>query len=173
MNRTSTPDKVFFSEKQHFTQWWFWLLLAAINGLFLYGTFKQVIAGGVFGNRPLPDAGLIAVTAFVLLLTVLFAIVRLETLYAQDGVYVRFYPYQQTFRQYHWEKTTRAAIRKYSPVLEYGGWGYRLFGNKRAYNMSGDMGLQLEFTDKTQLLIGTGQPEALAEALKKAGKYKP
>jgi hypothetical protein len=69
-------------------------------------------------------------------------------------------------------KTTRTVIRKYRPVLEYGGWGYRIFGNKRAFNISGDMGLQLEFTDKSKLLIGTSQPEALAEALKKAGKYK-
>ena len=48
----------------------------------------------------------------------------------------------------------------------------RLFGKVKAWNISGDKGLQLEFTNQKRLLIGTKQPEALAGALEKIGQLK-
>ena len=58
--------------------------------------------------------------------------------------------------------------------MEYGGWGLRLglFGNGKAFNVSGDKGLQLEFTDNKKLLIGTNRPEELTETLIKIGQLK-
>jgi hypothetical protein len=41
-----------------------------------------------------------------------------------------------------------------------------------AYNISGDKGLQLEFTDNKKLLIGTNKPEELNEVLSKIGQLK-
>ena len=65
-------------------------------------------------------------------------------------------------------------VRQYSPLLEYGGWGMRigLFGKGKAWNISGDKGLQLEFTNQKKLLIGTNQPEELAATLEKIGQLR-
>ena len=62
-------------------------------------------------------------------------------------------------------------VRQYSPLLEYGGWGMRfgIFGKGNAWNISGDKGLQLVFTNQKKLLIGTNQPEKLAAILEKIG----
>lgn len=41
--------------------------------------------------------------------------------------------------------------------MDYGGWGLRLgfFGKGRAYNISGNIGMQIVFKDGKKLLIGT------------------
>ncbi|MBK9224473.1 MAG: hypothetical protein IPO23_07190 [Flavobacterium sp.] len=72
------------------------------------------------------------------------------------------------------DKLTKSFVRQYSPLMEYGGWGLRLglFGNGKAFNVSGDKGLQLEFTDNKKLLIGTNRPEELTETLIKIGQLK-
>jgi hypothetical protein len=59
-------------------------------------------------------------------------------------------------------------------LTEYGGWGLRLglFGKGTAFNVSGDIGLQLEFTDDRKLLIGTNKPDELIETLNKIGQLK-
>lgn len=41
-----------------------------------------------------------------------------------------------------------------------------------AYNTSGNMGLQLEFTDNKKILVGTNKANELSEALKKIGQLK-
>jgi len=52
-------------------------------------------------------------------------------------------------------------LRKYSPIGEYGGWGFR-YG---AYNIKGSQGLQLKFKNGKMLLIGTQRPEELQKVL--------
>ena len=53
-------------------------------------------------------------------------------------------------------------MRKYSPLREFGGWGYRVGPGGKAFNMQGNMGLQLEMMGGEKLLIGTRKPEELA-----------
>ncbi|MEO0075774.1 MAG: hypothetical protein ABIK31_06695 [candidate division WOR-3 bacterium] len=59
-------------------------------------------------------------------------------------------------------------------MTEYGGWGLRLglFGKGTAFSVSGNKGLQLEFTDNKKLLIGTNKLDELTETLKKIGQLK-
>jgi len=56
-------------------------------------------------------------------------------------------------------------VRKYKPLLEYGGYGIRGFGNNRALNISGNTGLQLVFKDGRKLLIGTKKGHEMIEML--------
>lgn len=85
-----------------------------------------------------------------------------------DGIYVRFFPFLLTFRKYPWEDLEKATVRTYSPLAEYGGWGYRISfsGKGRAFNISGNKGLQLKFKNGKKLLIGTNKPDELAEVLR-------
>jgi hypothetical protein len=43
-------------------------------------------------------------------------------------------------------------------------------GSGKAYNISGNKGLQLVFTDGTKMLIGTSEPDALKAVLEVLGK---
>jgi hypothetical protein len=160
-------NEVVFSERQKFKQWWLWLILIGLNGLFVFGVFTQIIAGGKFSNLSATDVVLLVVTAFMFLLNILFFNFRLETRIQTDGVYVRFFPFHGTFRHYSWDKIDKSYIRKYSPVREYGGWGIRVGSEGDAFNISGNQGLQLEFNDHKRLLIGTNKAEELTAVLAK------
>ena len=151
------------------------MILLAVNGVFLFGLFVQVIVGRPFGDKPMNNTGLFIATGVCILLTVLFLNFRLNTQIKADGIYVRFFPIQFRYRHYTWDKISKIYLRHYSPIYEYGGWGMRLglFGKGKAYNVSGTKGLQLEFTNKKKLLIGTHKPDELAEALKIIEQIKP
>lgn len=166
--------EILFRETQKFRQWWLWLILMGINGLFLFGVFMQVIGGQKFGDKPMSDSQLIIATFFTIILTLLFTSIRLETIIKNDGIYVRFFPLHLKFKHYSWERLTKSYIRQYSAISEYGGWGLRIgiFGKGNAYNVSGDDGLQLEFIDNKKLLIGTNKPDDLTQLLQKIGQLK-
>lgn len=166
--------EILFSEKQKFRQWWVWFILLSINGLLLYGVFEQIIKEQQFGDNPMSNTGLLVTSSFALLFTILFLNLRLDTNIKDDGIYVRFFPFHLKFRHYSWDMLTKSYIRKYSPLAEYGGWGIRigLFGKGKAFNVSGNKGLQLKFTNRKKLLIGTNKPEELSKVLKRIGQLK-
>jgi hypothetical protein len=95
----------------------------------------------------------------------IFYILRLETEVRYDGLYVRFYPL--TSKTINFTEIVYCEARTYHPIKEYGGWGIR-YGWKRgkAYNVSGNRGVQLEFQNGKKLLIGSQRPEELAQAIK-------
>lgn len=160
-------NDILFTEKQRFNQWWLLLLLLGINGTILYGAFKQVVYGVQFGNKAASNAALIFFAVLTLLISLFLLITRLETMIKRDGIYVRFYPFQKNFKKYPWETITRSYTRKYSAIGEYGGWGVRIGPLKKgnAYNISGNKGLQLEFTNRKKLLIGTNKVEEMNSVL--------
>jgi len=167
-------NEILFSERQRFKQWWLWLILLGINGLFLFGVFKQVINGQQLGDKPMSNTGLLIAASLTIIISIIFINFRLETIVKKDGIYVRFFPFHLKFKYYSWNNLTKSYVRQYSPVKEYGGWGLRLglFGKGIAYNVSGDKGLQLEFKDNQKLLIGTNKSDELSETLNKIGQLK-
>ncbi len=167
-------NEILFTERQRFKQWLLWLILLGINGIFLFGVFKQIIGGQQFGNKPMSNAGLLIATGLTIILTILFVNIRLDTTIKKDGIYVRFFPFHIKFKHYTWDRLTKSFVRQYSPLTEYGGWGLRigLFGKGKAYNVSGDKGLQLEYIDNKKLLIGTNKPDELRKTLNQVGQLK-
>ncbi len=166
-----TIEKLFF-ERQHFRQIWLWLLLIVLNGLFIYGLVRQVMFGQIFGDKPMGNIGLIITTVSFLLFTLLFWLLRLDTEIKSDGIYYRFYPFQLSYKQISWDRISKSYVRKYSPLTEYGGWGFRISisGNGRTFNVSGDKGLQLIYDNNKKLLIGTQRQEEIEQLLKKLGR---
>lgn len=143
------------------------------NGLMIYGFLTQVILKKQFGDNPASDTTLILVTVGVILLTNLIFALRLETEIKSDGIYVRFFPIHFKYRFYPWTHIDKAYVRKYNPILEYGGWGLRGIGKNRALNISGNQGLQLVLEENKRLLIGTRKPEEVSDVLHQLKQYKP
>jgi len=158
-------DEILFRENQKFNQWWIWIILLGVNGLICYGIIQQVFLGKPFGDRPASNSGLLLVFGLILLTVLLFFSLKLETVITKDGVYVKFFPFYLKFKHYSWDQIQRLYVRKYSPIMEYGGWGIRGFGRNRALNVSGNMGLQLELKEGRRLLIGTKKAEELSDAI--------
>jgi hypothetical protein len=165
-------DKILFEEKQHFRQVWLWFILIVINGSVIYGVVKRLTVGQLFEEGYTDRTGLILTTVLTMAITILFFNLRLETIIKSDGIYVRFFPFHLTFRRYGWDSISKAFVRQYNPLGEYGGWGIRagLFGKGRAFNVSGDKGIQLIFNNGSRLLIGTNKPEEATAVLKMIGR---
>ncbi|HYK55746.1 MAG TPA: hypothetical protein VEV15_04655 [Flavisolibacter sp.] len=164
--------KQLFTEKQYFRQVWVWIVLLSMNGYLIFALVKQAVLKQPLGARPKSTEELVVGTAIVLLVTLLIAVIRLETEIKEDGVYYRFFPFQLKMKRIAWDRISKAFVRQYKPLVEYGGWGIRIgiFGSGQAFNVSGNKGLQLIYDNGKKFLIGTQKPEALQMALLQIGR---
>lgn len=164
----TTTEIVLFSERQCFRQWWLWALLLAPTSIILYGLYIQLVKGIPFGDNPMSDAGLIALSAFLLLVLAGFYYTCLQVELSRAGIRYRFFPFFG-YRFIAWEEIAAAEVRRYKPLQEYGGWGLKYGPGGTAYNVSGNMGLQLILhKNNKRILLGTQQPDELSLALRKA-----
>jgi hypothetical protein len=67
------------------------------------------------------------------------------------------------------EDVVRAEAVEYRPVREFGGWGLRGFGRRRAVSARGNRGVLLIRRDGSTVLVGTREPRKLLAALAMAG----
>lgn len=158
-----------FTESQSFKKWWQLLLLAVPHCFFIYGLYQQVILNVPFGDNPMSNTGLYIAEGLMLILTYFFFILKLETSITEEGILVRFYPVHRRFRLYKWEKIEKAYVREFSPLMEYGGWGFRssMKGNGKAWTTAGGKGLQIVTKDGTMFLVSTQKPEEMQVILSK------
>jgi hypothetical protein len=135
--------------------------------LFGCGMIKQLIFGHPWGSRPLPDIALAILGPLWILfgigLALVFYCTKLITEVRDDAVYVRFFPLAH--QRIPFEDIRRCEVRTYRPIREFGGWGIRYGRGAKAYNVSGNRGVQLELSNGKRFLIGSGRPEELARAI--------
>lgn len=140
---------------------------AAVVALFGYGMLKQLVYGQPWGDRPMSDLALTIVGSATMLfmvgITCLFYVLKLITEVRADGLYIRFFPLSHRIISY--ESIISCNARTYRPILEYGGWGIRYGRHGKAYNVSGNRGVQLELSEGKPLLIGSQRSEELARAI--------
>lgn len=102
-----------------------------------------------------------------LLVFVLIFILNLETKINRKGISAGFEPLPFFRRHYDWDEIQECYIRTYAPVSEYGGWGIRGFGRAKAYNVSGNIGIQIITKNNERFLIGTEKPDLAKRAIRK------
>lgn len=158
-------DEIFFHEEQKFNQWWIMLIVYGVAALNWWGFIQQIVFGEPWGNNPAPDWMMwLLWLAFGIGLPIAWNLMKLETTVDQNGVHIRLWPFSK--RDIPFEEIVSSESRQYSPIKEYGGWGVRHRGSKRAYNASGDMGVELELRDGRIVLVGTQEPEAFISAMR-------
>lgn len=167
-------SEVLFFEKQRFNQWWVRVLFIVVNGLALTGIYFNLQNDATIASEEANNSSLVVVACVGIIFTFIFFLFRLDTQIKADGIYVRFWPLRLNYRHYSWENLSKSYVREYSPLGEYGGWGirYTISGAGKAYNISGKIGLQLEFTTGKKVLIGTQKGEEIKEILTRLGQYK-
>ncbi len=164
-----------FKEIQHFKQPWLWIMLIltllVLVGVFGYGLFQQLVLGEPWGDRPMSDAGLIAVGGAAVLFSggmiYLFHSLHLITEVRLEGLSIRYYPLHHKMIPYRSIRSCQA--RTYKPLREYGGWGIKYGPGGWAYNIFGNQGVQLILDSGKRILIGSQRAEELARAIKQYG----
>ena len=166
--------KTLYKEEQKFGQPWIWLIFIPLTAssltFFAFGLHKQLVLGEPFGDKPMPDAGLLIVAIFTVLLmvgiTLLFYKMKLVVEIRSDGVYFRYPPMINAFRRIGNDEIQRFEVREYKPIREFGGWGIKTGTSNygKAYNTKGNIGLQLYLKDGTKVLFGTQRRAAIHAA---------
>ena len=152
-------EKVFFSEKQQFRQWWLWLIHLGLIGFVLF----KIVVEKDFGNSS--KYFVIIPISILFISLILFWIMKLETKIYSDRIELKFFPFG-IHKIYKIQDIQKMEVIKYNPLIDYGGWGIRL----GAYNVSGNMGLKIHYRDKNNydnsILIGTQKPEEMSNTIK-------
>ena len=134
------------------------------------------IAGACFAvtvaifKNPDKSPGSVLGTAGGIIITigiaVLFIVLKLETEVRSDGLYVRYFPFHLKYKKINPDDLAEYFARQYKPLREYGGWGIKCGKGGKAFNVSGDRGLQLVFTNGKRLLIGSQKADELEQAMR-------
>lgn len=166
---TDEKTDVIFREVQRFSLW--------LRTVFALSMAAAVVVDCIALNsmlaEPYPpspvNSALLVIVGIVLpiaLATLLWA-AKLETEVRSEALYVRLFPFHIRYRKITPADLSECYARTYRPLVEYGGWGIRcgFAGGGRAYNMSGNQGVQLIMKDGRKLLIGSQKPDELAGAI--------
>ena len=138
-------------------------LVAVVTAL---GACGGVLVQLCWSRAAMPGA--LVPTAILLGVAGLLCFGELRVEVRDDALYVRLFPLTREHR-FAWDALLRCEARTYRPILEYGGWGVRCSRAGKAYNVSGNRGVQLELRDGTRLLIGSRRADELAAAIQARG----
>jgi hypothetical protein len=143
-------------ETQYFRQWWMLVIIAVMLGISIWGFIVQIVLQQPFGNVPMSDSGLIVLTALMLSLMGVLLSMRLESRADEHALCFRFYPVQFKKVCYRWEDMESIELKRYNPLIDYGGWGWRISvtGKGRAFNVSGNLGLYIVLKNGKKRLLG-------------------
>mgnify|MGYP001806609291 CR=1 FL=1 len=173
-------NKLLFKEEQQFRQWW-WIIMilgtiVPVMVMNIYSLYQQLVRGIQVGDSPAPNGVLIITLIFLCVMLWGYYKLKLEVWSDLEGIHYRFFPLICKNRLISKAEIQRYEIRKYKPIIDYGGWGVRRgFGRKwqRAYNVSGNIGLQLYLTNGKKVLFGTQRSQAILYAMDEMMKNKP
>jgi len=167
--RRQKMENIIFHEEQKFGSWLLWLIYLSM-GLSAVITVFALITASRQNDTQSGWEIILAVAAGIgvpIAIMILFLLLKLETEVKPDGIYIRFFPFHIRFKRFAREDLSEYYARQYKPLWEYGGWGIRFslrYG--KAYNVSGNQGVQLVFKSGKKLLIGTQKPEELEAAIR-------
>ncbi len=152
-----------YSERQRFGPWWVWLLVGGAA----VAAWVGAIAIWDRGESGAHLGAILLVFLVGVLVPVGFLTVHLDVAVDAAGVQVRFFPL--TRRTIPLDAIARVEARRYRPVAEYGGWGIKGWSRRKvAYNVRGDMGVDLTLRDGRTVLLGSQHADDLAAAIDRA-----
>jgi hypothetical protein len=155
-----------FKEEQRFRQTWLIVVLLITSITPIAMMIKKLLKE----NTTLSiQEFLITIGIIVLSISFIF-VFKLTTRIDEKGIHYQFFPIHFKVKTIPWQTISKAYVRTYYPISEFGGWGLRggFFFNKgkeKAINVSGDIGIQLIFKNGNKLLIGTQKKEEAKRVL--------
>jgi hypothetical protein len=166
---SKTKEQPQFREVQYMRRPWLWALVLVGTGLALYAIVQLLLleepfTGNTAANVSSLMVGLVVGVAFPALMFVTHLITEVRS----DALYYRYVPFHFTWQKIPLDRIKGHQATVYNPIRDYGGWGIRYWFKGKAYNVSGNRGVQLELTSGDRVLIGSQKPDGLAQAISAA-----
>lgn len=157
--------KIIFKEEQSFVGTWLFYVVIGVCVLATLGAAIPILLNKGT-NEGIIGVAISGVVCFGVIM--LFVYSKLYVTIDERAIYYRYPPFVNNEKKLTQVDVKEFYVRKYEPIWEYGGWGYRIRpGKGRAMNVAGNQGLQLILSNGKQLLIGTQKPEAMRQAVGK------
>ncbi len=150
-----------FEEKQR-PGWIIGPILVLCVGLPLWGVVQQVGYGKPWGNHPVPNGGLIAISALLVLFGAWMGRLTLITRVDGQKLSVRLSVFGSD--DFPLADIRLVRVGEYR-ARQYLGWGHRQGPDDTCYTMRGKRGVFFELANGQRWLIGSQRPEELAAAL--------
>jgi len=155
-----------YEERQVIDQWWVWVLILLTTFFAWYTAAIQLIKGIPVGSNPASDTAVVILWIGMGILFPLFMITSdLHIKVHEQGIHLtstnrilvrRFIPFSDI---------QDAEAKTIHPLFEYGGWGNRGLGKRKAYIMHGNTGVMLTLRNGATIFIGSDTPEELLSAI--------
>ena len=163
-------ENIIYREEQRFNLWLRWLVYVSMGLSVVISVFalqKDPAGADLMASWEIV-LGVLAGIGVPIAITAMFLLLKLETEVRTDGLYVRYLPFHIHFKRFGREDLSEYYARRYKPIMEYGGWGIRYsLRNGKAYNVSGNRGVQLVLGNGKKLLIGSQKADELAAAIRR------
>jgi len=156
--KTMRP-RVLYKER---TIWSWWVHLLIWSGIAI-AVGAGLASGGTVGTlaAPLGIAAVIPVLFYGL-----FG--HLATEVTEEGIRLKWGPLGWIKKSISFESITKAEAVTYSSLIEFGGWGIRMRGKKRAWTVRGNRAVRMELADGKIFYLGSDRPERIAEWIRSA-----
>jgi hypothetical protein len=155
-----------FKEEQRFTQ--IWLIVVLIICTLI--PITSIIQKYLRAKETITAKEFIATIVVIVVSIAVVFVFKVTTKIDEKGIHYQFFPFHFSMKLIPWNEISKAGIRTYFPISEFGGWGLKggFFFNKgrgKAINVSGDVGIQLILKNGEKLLIGTQKKEEVIRVL--------
>jgi hypothetical protein len=148
-----------YHEEQRFSAGIFGILIAVI----LFVGIATVLA---VPSAPPDQAPLLLIGPCVVgLIAVLFTLSHLDVDVTDDAVTIAF-RYLWPARRIAMKDIVGLEVKRYRPLIDYGGWGVRLGPAGWAFSTGGSVGVKLRLRSGFPVLIGTSRPQELEAAIR-------
>lgn len=156
---------ILFQETQTLRQPWLWFLVVLAH---------LGLVTAVWKTQKAEDLWFIGISWIIWSgMTLLLHQLRLTVKVDEEGILVQFSPFHRKPIRFYWHQIEVAWVGRYSPLWEFGGWGWRynFSGNAMAWSLSGSQGVKLLFGDGKKRLIGTKDVLGWSKVLQASGKW--
>lgn len=142
------------------SQKWLIILFLGVHLFQIYQISYSLSSHYLQGKSLYLDKNLVVSWCIFLVFTVLFFRLKLTTQFVDSYVVIRYWPFLWRPLQISKEDIKQIEIRTYKPLLEFGGWGYRIGWNGfTAYSTHGKTGVFIEYKQGKKVMIGTQKPD--------------
>mgnify|MGYP000536615415 CR=1 FL=1 len=156
-----------FKEEQRFTQKWLIavMVISTIIPIVILTSKMMQSNHGIQWKEYILTISLIIFASFSIFLF------KLKTRIDEIGIHYRFLPFHFSNKTIKWTEIKECYTRKYDALSEYGGWGIKggsLWNKKNgiAYNVKGEIGLQIVLKSDKKILIGTQKQNEIDNTIK-------
>lgn len=145
-----------FTEKQYFKQTWLWAIILITIPISILP---------IINSSEINFVSLLICLVPTILIIVLFLVMNLKTSINEKSIAVQFFPFIRKPKAFFWDDIQKIELKKYQPLVEYGGWGIRGLGDDKAYNIKGNIGLKLFLKNGKKVMIGTQNPKDINKVI--------